>query len=651
MLGEYMNFFNKIKKNEKLIIFIMFLIACIIKILLVIPGDAPVTFFDELLYKENAKYILNGDYMSSHYPPLYSLLLSLSFMKYSNNFYIIMQLVNVILSSMLVFPTWLLAKKYLDNKDSIIISLIVSLIPFQFVYPRLIFSENLYYALIIFLIYIMIISSEKLRYIDSTIMGITISFCLMTRYMTYALLPFIALIWCVLSYYAMTDKGLKLYQITKELLCKGIVIIISTLVISLPWLLVRYFKGYPILEILNEDSIRYVTMGGFENIFKWIFFYMSYFILMMGPLLLPIVYGLIDYKNTFKSNGNIKKFIFIVIFITIPILFLAIKHSAMASYNQEIPHYIIGRYIMYVFPLWLIFSFISLTKIFSKNIITKQIKNKIIISALISIILIYLSYLTIIEGRFFNITNWFVMVHNAIDVYSFKGNGISFCIFTIIVIIILILSIVKKSYKLFNFMLILFFIISSAISFNAIEKQQANLLFNNNIVNKIKENYEKVYIGKNLVSQQEYYIKFWELEDIITEYETNIENDNEIKNGDIILSTKKLPFEILFKYNSSYLYKCEQQIIKIEKTFPSEIAIGKKFNIQKSGKSAMAIKGSGFLPGCYVTVNGERFDTTFGSPDNLSIIIDEKYYAARDDLIIQVVYNNIKSNEVIISVR
>ena len=47
--------FTRVIKNEKLILLAMFLIACIIKILIVIPGDAPMMFGDEFLYKENAK--------------------------------------------------------------------------------------------------------------------------------------------------------------------------------------------------------------------------------------------------------------------------------------------------------------------------------------------------------------------------------------------------------------------------------------------------------------------------------------------------------------------------------------------------------------------------------------------------------------------
>ncbi|HHX71249.1 MAG TPA: hypothetical protein GX708_24790 [Gallicola sp.] len=644
-------YFTTVIKNEKLILLAMFLIACIIKILIVIPGDAPMMFGDEFLYKENAKYITELDYFNKHYPPFYPFVLSLSFIINSNNFYIIIQVINVIITSMLIFPTWLLSRKYLDNKGSIIIALIVSIIPFQFVYPRLIMSENLYYALFIFLMYITIKSSEKFKYIDSVVLGVTISLCLMTRYMTYALLPFIVLIWCVLSYFNLKDKEIRIKNIIVELLSKGIAIVASTITVAIPWVLVRYFKGYPILEIFNEKSSTYLT-SEFDNFPKWILFYLSYFILTMGPLILPIIYGVIDYRRSI-NNKRLKQYIFAVISITIPIIFLAIRHSAKSYYNQEIPNYIIGRYVMYLFPLWLVLSFLLTSKIYTHKdyFITKQDKIKIVISGLISSVLIYLSYFTIIEGKFFDITNWFVMVHNAVDAYAFKGMGNKFLIFTLVLVVILSLLMIKKCVKSFKYVLISFFIVSSLISFNAIYKSQANKLFNNNIVNHIKDNYKKVYVSKDLVSQQYYYIKFWEIEDIMIEYDEEIEIDSEIKDGDIILSSKKLPLETVYNYNDSYLYKYSQLEINIEATYPSKITIGKKFNVQKSGNSAMSIKGSGFISGCYVTINGEKVNTTFGSSESISIIVDEKYYTTKDDLIIQVVYSNIKSNEIIIPVR
>lgn len=640
---------SKLERNEKLIIFALFAISCILKIFLVLPAEAPVVFGDEYLYKENAKYILKLDYYSSHYPPLYSLIQSLSFVVDASNFYLVMQVINVILSSLLVYPTWLLAKKYLGYKDRIVVSILILLIPFQVVYPRIIMSENLYYSLFIFLVYFTIISSEKLRYIDSVILGITIAFCLMTRYMTYALLPTIVFIWVVLSYISMKLRNLKLIQMIKEWLCKGSTIVISTFIISMPWIFTRYIKGYPILEIFNKNRTEYISTSGSEHLIKWTVFYGCLFVLSLSPLLLPLFFGLLNSK-IIKLDNDEKKFTFATIFITIPIYLTAIKHSSQAYYNQDIPYYIIGRYTTYVLPLWLILSYILIKKIYNSD--EKRTNNiKLIISTVISEILIYISYLTIIKGRFYKISDSFVLVVNATDVYSYSGGGIIFLFFAIMLIILCLIFLIKKQFSLFTSMLFLFYIISSLICFNCMERFQDNKVFNNLTVNHIKDIDNKIYVSKDLGSQQEYYIKFWELEDKIIEY------DNESRSlmpnyGDIILSKNELPFELLFKHKSSYLYKYEKHEMKIVRTYPDKISIGTKFNVQSNGKSAMAIKGSGFIPGCYVTINGDKIDATFGSSELITIIVDDHYYEKRNDLIIKVIYDDlIESNEIIIPVR
>jgi len=75
------------------------------------PG--PYIYGDELIYKENAESIFYGKYFfSSHYPPLYSLVISIAF--FFNNWYEGIQIINGILSSLLIIPIWMISRMFVS---------------------------------------------------------------------------------------------------------------------------------------------------------------------------------------------------------------------------------------------------------------------------------------------------------------------------------------------------------------------------------------------------------------------------------------------------------------------------------------------------------------------------------------------------------
>ncbi len=303
---------------------------------------------------------------------------------------------------------------------------------------------------------------------------------------------------------------------------------------------------------------------------------------------------------------------------------------------------------MYLFPIWAIISFFAIQQIYLNQNLNK---TKIVFSLLSGIFLIYSSYSSIIRGTVFNITDWFVMVHNAVEAFAYKGGGYIFLVFTLIILMLISICFMKRwSIKYINILLMIFFIVNSVICFNGINQTQNRLLLNNSIVNEIKDKYDKVFIKKDSISQQDYYINFWELRDIFVEYDE--EGLFELQNGDVIITSQKLPLEVLYSYKSSYLYKYAEYGVHIDQVFPNTIKVGEKFNIQKSGRSALAIKGRGFIPGCYVIINGTKIETTYGSPELLSISLEQSFYDKEGELKVQVVFKDtIKSNEIIIPIN
>ncbi|MDD4734563.1 MAG: hypothetical protein PHP44_00500 [Kiritimatiellae bacterium] len=94
-----------------------------VKLWTAIIYNGPILFFDELLYKQNALYMLKGQYANAHYPPLYSIFLLPAFLA-GPRFYLWMKVINVFISMFTAWPAFLLARRFLSKEKSVFIALL-----------------------------------------------------------------------------------------------------------------------------------------------------------------------------------------------------------------------------------------------------------------------------------------------------------------------------------------------------------------------------------------------------------------------------------------------------------------------------------------------------------------------------------------------
>ena len=147
------------KKITKQLIFIYFLFV-IVKSLLSYFIPSPSAFSDEYIYTKMARsifYSFNFDIHGSPshaFLPLYPLALSFSYIfKDMQVAYIIMKIINSFLSSLIIFPAWLISKEFMSKKKAILPALLVSVIPATFSFSPYIMAENLFYPLFLFTIF------------------------------------------------------------------------------------------------------------------------------------------------------------------------------------------------------------------------------------------------------------------------------------------------------------------------------------------------------------------------------------------------------------------------------------------------------------------------------------------------------------------
>jgi len=177
-------------------LFALFGVAVAVKlaILSITQFQQPLIVMDETLYFLQAKeiwtnhtYILHSKTFGAQYPPLYPLLLSsLTVIADVNLRYIGGLAVNAILSSLLIFPVFEIAKIYLDERKGIIISAITVFAPISLTYSFVWMSENLYFLLFAYSV-LWILRNEKVK------AGIGVGLATLTKVIGLALIPF--MIW------------------------------------------------------------------------------------------------------------------------------------------------------------------------------------------------------------------------------------------------------------------------------------------------------------------------------------------------------------------------------------------------------------------------------------------------------------------------
>ena len=177
-------------------LFALFGIAVAVKLIIlsVTQFQQPLIVMDETLYFLQAKeiwtnhtYILHGKTFGAQYPPLYPLLLSpLTVIADVNARYMLGLVANAILSSLLTFPVFEIARMYLDERKAFIISAITAFAPLSLTYSFVWMSENLYFLLFAYSV-LWILREERVK------AGIGVGLTALTKVIGLALIPF--MIW------------------------------------------------------------------------------------------------------------------------------------------------------------------------------------------------------------------------------------------------------------------------------------------------------------------------------------------------------------------------------------------------------------------------------------------------------------------------
>ena len=549
---------------------LVFLILIIAKIFLSIMIPSPSAFSDEYTYSKLARsffyeqgFTIHGIQDKHRYPPLYPMIISPAYIAENMNFvYIIIKIINVILSTLIIIPLYLLAKEFVSKDKALLISTIISLIPAIFSFSPYILSENLFYTLVAFTVYFTykLFTKNKIKYALATGLFIGLSYLTKNIGLILILLPI---------------TGLIINQKDKKLIRNILISYIPIILLISMWIVRNYLLFGPTLagifgNVGNDDITSIVRdRNYFLVLINWLILYSGYIII--GSGILPSI-GIF---NALKSeNKNLKKLTIIGI-VTIILFILVSANHATGARGQDNPVYDspfsnifterpIGRYVDAALPVLMIIGLIGLVypekmKI-QKYIITfiALISTQLIIAPLFPVNNLSLAHIGIIKYIIDFIT---------------KTSGFSWFVFILMAILILFITIgmqlLYKKYKLKVFyILAIIFLLTSLLNygityynaksgwydkpqmqiglwFNEYDKETSNTLIDKKYEGKITKD------DQNALHDKEFFtpLGFW-LNDNI-----KIGDINNTKDIDYIITKDKLKLELIKNIGDIYIYK------------------------------------------------------------------------------------------------
>ncbi len=324
-------------------------------------------YSDEYVYAKTAQSLYTDQTLTLHgqataaYPPLYSLALAPAyFFTNMHVTYWVMQLINAILSTLIIFIAFQLARKHMSEHYALITAGIIGIIPATFAFTPYLLSENLFYLLLLGTIYALyqLFATEKWKY--ALYSGLLIGACILTKWSSIVLLsiPFFMLIWQTFLRRNLSQKTTLLVILTSA---------VAGIITSL-WLIRNgLLFGFTLQGMLGNAIARNVESTLTNNNFifsfiSWIVLYHSYLLIGSG-----ILFGILALHTLItNTNKNNRTGIFVRLSILVLLMFIlvAANHSSSVSFNYDSPFDVvsyrpIGRYIEGFIPLLIILGMLA----------------------------------------------------------------------------------------------------------------------------------------------------------------------------------------------------------------------------------------------------------------------------------------------------
>ncbi|MBU1203798.1 MAG: glycosyltransferase family 39 protein [Nanoarchaeota archaeon] len=380
---------------------LVFVLVSLVKFLLSLFVPTIMIYSDAYIYAKMARsffyhgaFLLHGNPLN-FYPPLYPILLSISYVfRDMRIVYAFMKLINSFVSSLVIFPAWLLAKEFFSKKKSLIIAFLCLITPFSFSFAPYLMAENLFFPLFLFSFYFIYKSFVDKRLLWDALAGISMALLYLTK------VHGISLVFVVIMAFIVSLIRREFFQVKKKS-----IMALSFILVYAGWAIRNVLLfGFSIPNLLGfggySAEVVFVTNQhfSFPGFCVWVILYLGLLILGSGIVFPALFVGVLN-KVNFKDN---KRFFFILLlfFLLFVSLVIAANHNSTAFRHvfSWMPGRPLGRYVDFLIPLIITGGFLGISNsVVSKtnsrgsNIDHRRFKKRII--CLFAPVLLFSSFL------------------------------------------------------------------------------------------------------------------------------------------------------------------------------------------------------------------------------------------------------------------
>lgn len=381
---------NKIKRKEVLYMGIMYVALLVFKLLFVIGNRSFPIISDEFNYEFMSWQLTEkGIYDSTHYPLLYPLLIAPAHL-FGDNSYFVMKVLNAIYSSFVPVITYKICRLYVEEKPSLACSIFTMVIPYQYIIPMCLMSENIYFPLFLLTIYLFLRSYKKNIYEDIAA-AVSVGVLMLTRHITISLIPAFALFWFV--------KQMGKKEKFSKIILRGLGICVGIVVVYSPWLITKLLQGHTLKSIVgfgvaSNTNPEQLTLSRFGLSFAYYFFYAA---LMAAPFLGVLVksFRALNIKKN-ERLGSYNQLWLLIMGLMGMLIIASTRHSWRVYYNYPEFTKMKGRYVIYVTVLAAILATVTM---FHKKVEFKHKWCNILVCYIIPLGVLLTAYLVEIAGK------------------------------------------------------------------------------------------------------------------------------------------------------------------------------------------------------------------------------------------------------------
>lgn len=606
-------------------------------------------FGDELIYKRNAANFFEGIRIrSAHYPPLYSLIITPAFL--FQNWYDALIRMNGLVSTMLAIPVWFLSREFLDRRVSAVAVLLSLMIPFHLIYPGYILSENLFMPLFALAVLFALKGADGKPFMAG-VFGVTLAAGHLTRHLMLPAVFLLSVFWIVLPYITERKESPPVFRALR----------LNFLIMALCFL-VPYSLWLAYITCLDIPAMKAMGFGisglrapqqNLPAAIMWLSSYGSYVILAAAPFLLYIVTWGLASASKWRLVPVSKEAAFALLTLALSICYLMVasNHSFSAGYNADSPKYLIGRYLMFLTPLYIVLGLIAMKRLVDKEMPVRR--WQIVCSAVLVVAVIFTARWILHEGGIWGLPGWFANIEfNSPDAFVYLSPVMLWiavlCVMASAGLIWSCKTIIKTRHaKYLSAALITILLVWHALIYvYTADRLPVNLdglhprYLAGPLSDKIIRNENSIELFYDIPgldeSSMHRALAFWGVAVKRNELRSVFHNSNAVPQADLfwMLSPHRYQGKEVLSYDvgakTFYLYEIDRRTIlplKIRQYGPATVRARELFNHQAGDLSAMWLKTLNATSWTRIILNGEEAMTVVENSKTLTAVVPDALFA------------------------